>query len=101
MVLADSLAANPTLTEGLSHYTRARRAHLRFYQFASRWLTPFFQSDLRFLGAPRDWLMGLMCRLPYFRGQMIRSMVGIKRGILRPSIALPPAPRLLASPRES
>lgn len=101
MVLADSLAANPTLTEGLSHYTRARRAHLRFYQFASRWLTPFFQSDLRFLGAPRDWLMGWMCRLPYFRGQMIRSMVGIKRGILRPSIALPPAPRLLASPRES
>jgi 2-polyprenyl-6-methoxyphenol hydroxylase-like FAD-dependent oxidoreductase len=101
MVLADSLAGTPTLAEGLSRYTQSRRAHLRFYQFASRWLTPLFQSDMRVLGAPRDWIMGLMCRVPWLRGQMLRSMAGVKRGILRPSLALPLAPRLLASPRAS
>ena len=39
--LADALRAG----EGPAGYTRRRRAHVRFYAFASRWMTPFFQSS--------------------------------------------------------
>ena len=46
-VLADCLREQPSLAEALAAYAEQRRAHTRFYSFASRWLTPFFQSDSR------------------------------------------------------
>ena len=78
------------LAIALERYSRARRAHIGFYQFASRWLTPFFQSDLRLLGPLRNWGMSLAGQLPLFSGEMLRTMSGIKLGIVRPSLALPP-----------
>ena len=71
--LADALRAG----EGLAGYTRRRRAHIRLYAFASRWMTPFFQSGRDRLAAPRDALMGPAARLPWIGRQMVRTMAGL------------------------
>lgn len=82
MVLADCVAAHP-ITGALAAYTRARRRHLAYYQFATRALTPFFQGDSRFLGWLRDLLFPISRWLGPLRRRMVRTMVGIDRGILR------------------
>ncbi|MFO0573684.1 MAG: NAD(P)/FAD-dependent oxidoreductase [Polyangia bacterium] len=93
-VLAASLAAHDRVADALAAYSRARRSHLGYYQLATRWLTPLFQSDHAWLGPPRDLLMGLTCRLPWFRTQMLTGMAGVSRGPLLPPLPLgsrPPA----------
>ncbi len=80
MVLADSLDGASDLKEAMRRYTRARRSHLRFYQMASRWLTPVFQSDLTPVGWMRDAFFGPFCQAPWVRGQMLRSLAGLKTG---------------------
>jgi 2-polyprenyl-6-methoxyphenol hydroxylase-like FAD-dependent oxidoreductase len=71
--LADALRAG----EGVAGYTRRRRAHVRFYAFASRWMTPFFQSGRDRLALPRDALMGPAARVPWIGRQMVRTMAGL------------------------
>ncbi len=80
--LADALAAAPTLDAALDRYTASRRDHLAFYQLATRWLTPFFQSDMDWLALVRDNAMGPASRLSFVRREMVRSMAGTKTGIL-------------------
>jgi 2-polyprenyl-6-methoxyphenol hydroxylase-like FAD-dependent oxidoreductase len=80
--LADSLAAESDVASALVRYTSARRAHLAFYQLATRWLTPFFQSDLDALGFVRDAVMAPASRLSFVRREMVRTMAGTKTGIL-------------------
>ena len=77
--LADALAKQP-LTQALPHYSAARRRHLRFYQFATRWTTPFFQSDLLPLGWLRDAAFPIINHLPLLRRQMTATMAGGKTG---------------------
>lgn len=98
-VLAGCLAEHPgreSLDTALEAYSRARRGHLGYYQIATRWLTPLFQSDLTWLGLPRDLFMGWACRLPWVRTQMLAGMAGISRGPLRAAFPLatrpPPLP---------
>jgi 2-polyprenyl-6-methoxyphenol hydroxylase-like FAD-dependent oxidoreductase len=79
--LADAVLAEPTVEQALERFTTARRAHLEFYQLATRWLTPFFQSNLAPLGWVRDALMGPASRLAFVRREMVRSMAGTKTGI--------------------
>jgi 2-polyprenyl-6-methoxyphenol hydroxylase-like FAD-dependent oxidoreductase len=81
-VLAEAIDAEDTVDAALARYTTSRRAHLAFYQLATRWLTPFFQSDHDCLGAIRDSLMGPACSLAFVRREMVRSMAGTKTGIL-------------------
>jgi len=88
-MLAAVLSEELPLSAALDAYSRRRRAHVAFYQFASRWLTPLFQSDLRALGPVRNLALGIGCRLPFLRAEMLRTMAGIKRGIVRPTLALP------------
>lgn len=94
-VLSDSLAEARSLDEALATYSSRRRHHLAYYQWATRFLTPFFQSDRAWLGWLRDGFMGLACRLPYVRTRMVRTMCGLERGVLladplpMPSLALP------------
>jgi 2-polyprenyl-6-methoxyphenol hydroxylase-like FAD-dependent oxidoreductase len=71
--LADALRAG----EGLAGYTRRRRLHVRFYAFASRWMTPFFQSGRDRLAPPRDALMGPLAQIPWVGRQMVRTMAGL------------------------
>lgn len=82
LVLARCLDAHRVLEDALSAYTAARRDHLGFYQFATRWLTPFFQSDWTVLGPLRDWLMGPFGKIPFVEREMVRSMAGTKAGFL-------------------
>jgi len=93
MVLSDCIEAAPTLPEAFREYSRKRRRHLGFYQFATRWATPFFQSSTPGLGLLRDYGFALLNAVPVLRRQMIRSMAGLKRGFLRRSLSYfePPA----------
>jgi 2-polyprenyl-6-methoxyphenol hydroxylase-like FAD-dependent oxidoreductase len=77
--LADSLAAHP-LDQALAAFSSVRRRHLRFYQWATRWTTPFFQSDALWAGRARDALFPLAHRIPWVRRQMIATMAGYKTG---------------------
>lgn len=88
LALADALTLRDALRDAgdvnmAGHaYTKARRRHVRFYQLASRLLTPFFQSNSRLAGLVRDIGFGPMCHLPFLGSQMIQTMAGIKTGAL-------------------
>jgi 2-polyprenyl-6-methoxyphenol hydroxylase-like FAD-dependent oxidoreductase len=82
-VLARSLGAEREVERALELYTSARRAHLGYYQWASSLLTPVFQSDDRLLPLLRDLALGIACRLPLVRGQMLSTLTGTKAGIIR------------------
>jgi len=82
-VLATALREHADdVPRALAGYTRARRGHLRYYQWASRWLTPVYQSDARLVPLLRDSFMNLTCKLPLLRGQMLDTLVGVKAGLL-------------------
>lgn len=78
--LADALAAATDIDAALALYDARRRRHLRFYQWASRWLTPLFQSDRAWLGPVRDLLMGTFGRWPIARGEAAALMAGVSLG---------------------
>lgn len=65
---------------GLVHYERMRRRQLAYYQRATRWLTPLFQSDSRVLGWMRDFGFPLMRRVPPLKRLMMASMAGVASG---------------------
>ncbi|MEJ7602456.1 MAG: NAD(P)/FAD-dependent oxidoreductase [Kofleriaceae bacterium] len=97
VVLADLLAGATSVPAALAAYTTARRRHLNFYQFATRALTPLFQSDSRALAWLRDLSFPANRWLRPFRHRMIRTMIGADRGLVRKPFplaelrALPPA----------
>jgi 2-polyprenyl-6-methoxyphenol hydroxylase-like FAD-dependent oxidoreductase len=91
VTLADSIAESPDdVAVALARYTAARRRHLGFYQFATRALTPLFQSDSRVLSWLRDRVFPHSRWFGYLRRRMVRCMVGIDRGLVRGPMALPP-----------
>ena len=79
--LADCLAAASSIEAALAAYSQRRRRHGNFYALASRWLTPFFQSDSRAAAGLRDLAFPLMGRVPYLRRQMVRTLAGMKTGV--------------------
>lgn len=81
--LAAAVQGAPTVERALAAYSAERAAHLDFYQLATRWLTPAFQSDHAWLGVLRDSGMGLVSRVPFFAREMVRAMTGSKLGVLR------------------
>jgi 2-polyprenyl-6-methoxyphenol hydroxylase-like FAD-dependent oxidoreductase len=99
MVLGECCASEPDVPRALRRYERERRAHLGFYQFATRWLTPFFQGDYAAVAMLRDLFMPIGLMIPPIRAQMVRSMLGIKRGIVRRSLPIEPLRRALVSSR--
>lgn len=78
--LADALSDEPDTATALETYAAGRRSQHRYYQFASRWLTPAFQADGRVVGMLRDWFMAPLCRMPVARGEMLATLAGLKRG---------------------
>ena len=89
MCLADAFAADHgDVAAALAAYTAARRRHLDYYQFATRALTPFFQSDSRVLGFVRDLVFPASQWLAPLRRRMVRTMAGLDRGIVRRPIPL-------------
>lgn len=96
MVLADALAADEALAESLARYSRERLPHVRFYQWASRWLTPFFQGDSRLLAIARDVGFPIGAAIGLLRDPTIRTMAGVRRGLVRRSLPLAELRRLSA-----
>jgi 2-polyprenyl-6-methoxyphenol hydroxylase-like FAD-dependent oxidoreductase len=88
ITLADCIEREPDVARALAAYTAARRRHLAFYQFATRALTPLFQSDSRVFGWLRDRLFPTSRWLGVLRRRMVRSMVGIERGFIRRPIPI-------------
>jgi 2-polyprenyl-6-methoxyphenol hydroxylase-like FAD-dependent oxidoreductase len=89
-VLAQAIAEAPTLPEAFALYSRRRKKQLGYYQWATRWLTPFFQGDSGLLPFLRDVGMPIGLRIPYVRRQMVTSMAGIHRGLFREPMSLEP-----------
>jgi 2-polyprenyl-6-methoxyphenol hydroxylase-like FAD-dependent oxidoreductase len=71
------------LVRAVELYSERRRDHLNFYTLATRWLTPFFQSDADVLGWLRDVALPLAHRMPFVEREMVRSMAGMKTGVFR------------------
>jgi 2-polyprenyl-6-methoxyphenol hydroxylase-like FAD-dependent oxidoreductase len=78
-ILAYALEQTPDIDDALCHYERLRRSHVRFYQMASRTLTPFFQSDSWILGAARDLALGPLGKMPIVDHIMRTTLSGVRR----------------------
>ncbi len=92
VTLAHALKAEAHPAAAFALYERLRRPHIRFYQLASRALTPVFQSDGRVLPWLRDRLFGPLGRAPLSRHVMRTTLAGTRLfpyGVWR----LPPAER--------
>lgn len=76
--LAACLAELP-LEKALPEYSRRRGASLRYYQFATRWLTPVFQSDHEWIAPFRHCGFRVSQRIPFVRKMMTKSMAGMMR----------------------
>lgn len=76
-----ALASGPDIASATAAYDRARRASTRYYQFASRWLTPVFQSGMDWTSPLRDRLLPIGLRLPIGRWMALTSLVGVRRGV--------------------
>lgn len=85
----DRDATRDGIDRALAAYAHRRRAHLAVYTQATRWLTPFFQSDVAMLGELRDVFMPLFGRLPFARRLMTTSMSGTLGGWSGERMALP------------
>ena len=77
--LATALRASPRdLSRALVQHARSRAAHVRYYTWCSRLMTPVFQSDLVPVGWARDALLGPAGRVPWVRRQFVTTLMGIR-----------------------
>jgi 2-polyprenyl-6-methoxyphenol hydroxylase-like FAD-dependent oxidoreductase len=74
--LAHHLALNP-LPQGLKCYQRDRRFALGYYALATRWLTPWFQSDHTWLSPLRRMFFRSLQPIGPARRLMTLSMAGM------------------------
>lgn len=81
LVLSTVLKQHETINAALRDYTSTRKRHIAFYQLASRWLTPFFQSDSNLAAWIRDASFGLLCKTPYLKTEMLKTLAGTKTGL--------------------
>lgn len=87
--LSEAMRGAESVPDALFRYSRERRWHLGWYQLITRWLTPFFQSDLTWLRPLRDYGMAYATRLPWVRKQMVSAMAGVSMGPFIPLLPLP------------
>ncbi|KTD49064.1 kynurenine 3-monooxygenase [Legionella rubrilucens] len=90
-VLAQCLVQDD-VPDALARYSRERRPQLRFYQSASRFVTPWFQSSHPLMGRLRDALHGPFCKTPLLKQQMLLTLACMKTGYFSstPLQAFPP-----------
>jgi 2-polyprenyl-6-methoxyphenol hydroxylase-like FAD-dependent oxidoreductase len=77
------------VVRALDRYTRAREAHLGYYQLVTRYLTPFFQSDYDVLGTLRDLAFPTMNKIGLLNRAMVLGMCGTADGHPWRRLALP------------
>ena len=78
--LSQMLSRHQDIDIALHAYGQLRRRPVRFYQQASRWLTPFFQSDSKSAGWLRDNSFCVLGKMPVISTEMLRILAGIKTG---------------------
>jgi len=81
LALADAACLARCLSEmpaerALRAYTRRRRLNLAYYQLATRWLTPWFQSDLEWLSPSRRFFFRAAGFVAPARRFMVKTMAG-------------------------
>jgi salicylate hydroxylase len=81
LTLSDCLKQTDDINDALQLFTEVRKKHIRFYQLASRLLTPFFQSDSKTAALIRDKSFGVLCKTPWVKTQMLRTLAGVKTGL--------------------
>jgi 2-polyprenyl-6-methoxyphenol hydroxylase-like FAD-dependent oxidoreductase len=81
--LAACLRTAATIPTALAAFRAAQRAHLRYYDAVTWFLSPFFQSDWRVLGWGRDRVLPLLPRIPIVKRQMLLTVSGLKGGFLK------------------
>jgi 2-polyprenyl-6-methoxyphenol hydroxylase-like FAD-dependent oxidoreductase len=82
LAITDALGTAADIEGALHAYARLRRRHVRFYQFASAAMTPFFQSDSALLAGARDIAFHRLKIVPWLRGEMLRTLAGLKTGLV-------------------
>jgi 2-polyprenyl-6-methoxyphenol hydroxylase-like FAD-dependent oxidoreductase len=90
-ILHDCLSEHP-VPRALALYTQRRKNQVHFYQRASRFVTPWFQSSSYFMGCLRDLVHGLFCKTPIIKQQMLLTLACMKMGYFKstPIDAFPP-----------
>ncbi len=78
-ILFECLSQNP-VQQALALYTTKRKSQLNFYQTASRFVTPWFQSSSHIMGLLRDGVHGTLCKTPIIRHQMLLTLACMKTG---------------------
>ena len=78
MTLALCIERESNVVAALLQYRDLRQRQNRFYQLASKWMTPFFQSGQSYLAVPRDLLLGTICGWPWLQKEMVATMSGMK-----------------------
>lgn len=71
------------LATALQWYDDQRRAHVRWYRWWTRALTPAFQGDLTALAVPRDVLAPVVARTPGMPRLLVGTLTGDRRSLLR------------------
>lgn len=71
------------LATALQWYDDQRRAHVRWYRWWTRALTPAFQGDLTALALPRDLLAPVVARTPGMARLLVGTLTGERRSLLR------------------
>lgn len=81
-ILFDCLQDHP-VPQALALYTQRRKAQIHYYQRASRFVTPWFQSSSPFMGILRDSVHGLLCKTPVIKQQMLLTLACMKMGYFK------------------
>lgn len=81
-ILSECMSQYP-VKKALEIYSDKRRSQLKFYQTASRFVTPWFQSSSHTMGILRDMLHGLFCKTPVINQQMLLTLACMKTGYFK------------------
>jgi 2-polyprenyl-6-methoxyphenol hydroxylase-like FAD-dependent oxidoreductase len=90
VALAQCVAQHSDVPTALAQYSAQRKGHLHFYSQASRFLTPWFQSDHRLLPWLRDTFMAFSNHLPVMGSLSRQTLVGVRTGWLGGQVPLAP-----------
>jgi 2-polyprenyl-6-methoxyphenol hydroxylase-like FAD-dependent oxidoreductase len=79
VMLAHHLARERDVDAALGDFHRARRSHIRFYRWASRAMTPAFQSDSKIIPWLRDTFLPYANLLPGGRYMTGTTLSGVRK----------------------
>jgi 2-polyprenyl-6-methoxyphenol hydroxylase-like FAD-dependent oxidoreductase len=82
-LLAECVRQTRSPLEAFRLWHRRQAAYLRYYAAVTFFLSPFFQSDVTFLGWGRDVVLPWLPRIPFVKKQMLLTMAGLKGGFLK------------------